>query len=168
MINIISIETAYADSRAENANHLISGILSYTTWDNNLEQINFCVIDGVPNFMSKTIFSPPSPYIKPANIKLIYRTSEELLKTTSPQSTCHVYYFVSTADQIQQQLINVSVSKILTLSENNKDCAIGSAFCIFKAGHQYKFKVNLDSIKRSHIRINPKVLLLVEQREDLR
>ncbi len=161
-LSFMFLQNTHASS---NANQMISGILSYITWDSHLNQINFCVVDGTPKFISKNIFSPPSPLIQPTNIKVFSYTFEQLIQT--PSTSCNVFYFVQTSDNQQQQIINSYPTKIVTISENNQDCSVGSSFCIYQSKNQYKFKVNLDALKKSQIRINSKVLLLSQQQEEL-
>ncbi|GAA5016140.1 hypothetical protein GCM10023206_27690 [Acinetobacter puyangensis] len=162
------IPLGYAQAHPVNANHLVSGILSYVTWSTNLNQINFCVIDGPANFISANIFDPTPQIIQPQNVKRFNYTAEQLLKpaASNPATHCQVYYFVQTSDTVQQQIINRNPLKILTLSENNPECSIGSAFCIYLSKRQFKFKVNLDSLKASQVRVNSKVLLLSQQQEE--
>ncbi|MCH4246467.1 MAG: YfiR family protein [Acinetobacter populi] len=158
----------HAQALPVNANHLVSGILSYVSWGTHLNQINFCVIDGPANFISSNIFSPTPQIIQPPNVKFFNYTTEQLLKpiASNPATYCQVFYFVQTSDTVQQQIINHNPIKILTISENNPECSVGSSFCIYMAKNQYKFKVNLDSLKASQVRVNSKVLLLSQQQEE--
>lgn len=153
----------------DTANPLVSGILSYVIWDQSLQNINFCIIDGEANFISKNIFSPPSQIIiQPPYIKVFNYYSDQFIKTTGSNTlpSCQVLYFVKTPDDIQQQIINLSPIKTLSISENNQDCVIGSSFCIYKQNKNYRFKVNLDSLKRSQVRVNSKVLFLSQLQEE--
>ena len=74
---------------------------------------------------------------------------------------CDAIYF---GDQTPQQQVDI-IEKlkgraVLTLAENNAECTLGAAFClIFQPDHTH-FSVNLDSLARSGVRVNPDVLLL--------
>lgn len=154
----------YSQAQAvpHNANHLISGIMSYTTWESSQDQINFCKIDGSPKFISANIFNPTSPLIQPSNVKILNLESNEL--TSDPPSInnyhCDVLYFVNTDDHLQQKIISQTTSRHLSISENNPECTIGSSFCLYYRNQRFSFQVNLNSLKRSKIRVNSKVLML--------
>lgn len=155
----------------QNANALVSGILSYTSWDSPLEQINFCIADGPAQFITPKIFTPPSPLIRPNNVKIFDIKMSEVLQ--NPLSLhnypCHVLYFVNTPDDLQQQFIQANLGRILTISENNTECIIGSAFCLYRGDNdRFNFKVNLTSLKKSNIRVNSKVLMLANTEGNFR
>lgn len=153
---------APAITAINNADHLVSGIMSYTTWEYDLNKINVCIIDGPANFISSHIFNPPSPLIQPNTIKLFKLNADEILeKPFSLQETnCQVLYFVKTSDVVQQKIINRSLSSVLTISENNPECTIGSAFCLHRTNQHFKFQVNLHSLRQSKVKVNSKVLML--------
>lgn len=154
--------TVSSHASPQNANALVSGILSYTSWDSSLEQINFCISDGPAQFITSNIFNPTSPLIRPNQVKILEIKINDIIQ--NPLSlhhyACHVLYFVNTPDHLQQQVMQANFGKILTISENNTECAIGSAFCLSKDDDKYSFKVNLTSLKKSNIRVNSKVLML--------
>ena len=80
---------------------------------------------------------------------------------------CDAVFFTQTPANTQQQLLNQSLNPaILSFSTNNSECEIGSSFCLFsaKSGHTL-FRVNLDSLARSKIHVDPRVLLLAKNPE---
>ena len=164
---ITSMVIVPSHAASQNANALVSGILSYTTWNPNIAQLNFCIIDGPAKFISSHIFNPPSPLIKPNDIKIEMLSSPEILTTPEIvyRNECNVLYFVDTVDQIQQRILNYKYDGILTISEQNPECAIGSTFCLYRHADKYSFKVNLVSLKKSNIRVNSKVLMLANAEE---
>jgi hypothetical protein len=44
------------------------------------------------------------------------------------------------------------------------ECAVGSAFCLQISNDQAGFKVNLDSLARSGVRVHPNVLQLARKK----
>ncbi|MCJ8146936.1 YfiR family protein [Acinetobacter sp. A3.8] len=144
----------------EHADSLINGILSYVRWNPSYTQLNFCMIDGQAKFISDHIFKSPSNLIRPANISIKHHQSSELLSNEATASRCQILYFVNTPDDVQQRLINGLKQHTLTISEKNEQCAIGSAVCLYRANQQYRFKINMDSLKQSEIQMDSKVLLL--------
>ena len=163
LLGYLTSVTAHATPQ-QNANSLIAGILSYTNWIPQPDHINFCIIDGPTRFINSQFFNPLSPLIRPNQVKVIELKSNEILQNpmTLHSTMCHVLYFVNTLDKVQQQIINHQVSPALSISEYNAECAIGSAFCLYRTTYRYDFKVNLSSLKKSNIRVNSKVLMLAD------
>jgi hypothetical protein len=143
-----------------NSNHNIYmmtlSILSYA----KLQQANpeLCIIDNseMSNQFIQTVQKQNIPLkvnsIKSKDIKL---------------SNCNILFFSKSQPNIEQQLIKeLSNKPILSFSSNNDDCEIGSVFCLYKnkTGNT-QFKVNLDSLAKSRIHIDPRVLLLAQNME---
>ena len=80
---------------------------------------------------------------------------------------CDAVLFSQSTPQLEQKLINKSLNqKILSFSRNNTDCEIGSVFCLYSSRNgNTLFKVNLDSLAKSRIHIDPRVLLLAKNSE---
>ena len=164
-ISMIAISSAQAaptsGTHDHTANALVSGIISYVYWDKTVDLIPFCSVDGPAEATDTTLFQPPSPLLKPYTIKTQTYTSQQLLKNPLLLKNCRVLYFAKTADDVQQQIIN-QTSQVLSISENNPNCTIGSSFCIYKDKNHYHFKVNLSALHRSKIQVNSKVLSLAQ------
>lgn len=80
---------------------------------------------------------------------------------------CNILFFSKSQPSTEQQLIKALSNKpVLSFSSNNDDCEIGSVFCLYtnKVGNT-QFKVNLDSLAKSRIHIDPRVLLLAQNME---
>lgn len=121
-------------------------ILSYAKWNTSSPEL--CVADN-PNY-AKT--NKPS-----FNVNAIHASD---LKSRH----CDAVFFSNTTAQAEQSLIDKSLnSAILSFSSNNSECEIGSVFCLStnKTGNTI-FKVNLDSLARSKIHVDPRVLLLAK------
>ena len=148
----------------QNANSLVSGILSYSNWNTQIEHLNFCIVDGPAKLITAQFFSVPSPLILPNHIKPIELKSSDIIQNplTLHHTSCNILYFVNSNDKIQQQIINHTNYPALSISEQNSDCAIGSAFCLYRTASRYNFKVNLTSLKKSNVRVNSKVLMLAD------
>ena len=144
----------------EHADALVSGIISYVRWQPNQQQLNFCMIDGQAKLISERIFNPPSKLIQPRTVQVQQFSSNELLQNEASAKHCHILYFVNSSDKLQQRMINASSKNSLTISEENEQCRIGSAVCLYRSNQQFKFKINMDSLKQSQIEIDSKVLFL--------
>jgi len=53
---------------------------------------------------------------------------------------------------------------VLSISEADDPCTVGSLFCLRVSDQQVAFDVNLDSVARSGVRIHPSVLQLSRRR----
>ncbi|MBC7750449.1 MAG: YfiR family protein [Candidatus Saccharibacteria bacterium] len=74
---------------------------------------------------------------------------------------CDVIYFGDISPAEQQKVIAARQNRsILTISESDSDCAMGSSFCLKTATSPITFLVNLDSLARSGVRVDPNVLML--------
>lgn len=143
-----------------NSNHNIYmmtlSILSYAKLGADVPEI--CVVDNVEvagNF---------SITVHKQNMK--YKVST-VTAATLPNNSCHVIFFSRTEPATEQKLIFQASSKnALTFSTSNNDCEIGSVFCLFttRTGNT-QFKVNLDSLAKTKIHIDPRVLLLAQNME---
>lgn len=77
---------------------------------------------------------------------------------------CDVIYLGEiTSAQRQNFMQRISGHSILSISENDIECSAGSAFCLQIDGDQASFKVNLDALARSGVRVHPNVLQLARK-----
>ena len=131
-------------------------ILSYAKFTNATP--SFCIVNNPSIANQFTIFAQQSKY----NLNIHSIKADELKSTY-----CDAVFFTQTPANTQQQLLNQSLNPaILSFSTNNSECEIGSSFCLFsaKSGHTL-FKINLDSLARSKIHVDPRVLLLAKNPE---
>ena len=92
----------------------------------------------------------------------IYSINTNELASTS----CQAIIFSSLTAQEEQHLLNTTVRyPALSISTNNLNCEIGSAFCLYKKNKHLSFKINLESLSQSKVHIDPRVLLLAKPSE---
>ncbi|WP_228203368.1 YfiR family protein [Acinetobacter sp. CFCC 10889] len=131
-------------------------ILSYVKWSNDSPTL--CVIDN-SNAVKQFNLS-----MKAQNSTLIVKSiSQDAMKTIE----CDAAFFSNTSALTEQKLINTSFKKnMLSFSTSNNDCEIGSSFCLQNAKNGNTiFKVNLDSLARTKVHVDPRVLLLAKNSE---
>lgn len=129
-------------------------ILSYAKWPNPVPEI--CVVNN-PSFAQQLINHLPAN----ASYKISNIQSQQIKNTN-----CTALFFSTLSDQEEQHLLNTAVTfPALSISTNNNNCEIGSAFCLYKKGSNYTFKVNMESLSQSKIHIDPRVLLLAKTAE---
>ncbi|WP_423772596.1 YfiR family protein [Acinetobacter gerneri] len=129
-------------------------ILSYVKW--NTTTPNLCVVDtaAVANQFQQVSKQLKYPYVI-SSIKLESFTS----------NNCSAIFFSHTPIATQQQFLNRY--SILSFSMNNKDCELGSAFCLVsKLNGDTSFKINLDALTRARVHVDPRVLLLAKNVEN--
>lgn len=76
------------------------------------------------------------------------------------RSNCQVVYFTHQAPKIQNDWINRYPASLLSISMSNPQCEIGSAVCLSQNAAKINVAFNLDTLSRSKVRIDPRVLKL--------
>lgn len=137
---------------------MVVGIISYARWPTNPAPIRLCVT--APAEYAEGLFDPvlltaPRP-IKTLRIEL-----------ADPQlgTSCDVVYLGEVNAEQKQDVINrITGHSILSISEKDMECAVGSAFCLQISNDQTGFKVNLDALARSGVHVHPNVLQLARKK----
>ena len=70
-------------------------------------------------------------------------------------------YYIDTQEE-QKIIHSQRQDPPLSFSSTNQACEIGSAFCLYTRNNSTAFKVNLDSLSQSKVRVDPRVLLLAK------
>ncbi|WP_409525627.1 YfiR family protein [Nitrincola sp. MINF-07-Sa-05] len=133
---------------------VVLGILGYTRWKSEPGPIDFCV-------------TAPTEYAD----TLLHANLEVLGQPLIPQRIewdaedialrCQVIYIGVMEETDYMSLSHrISGSPILTISEQDERCSVGSMFCLLVNNLEVRFLVNLDSIARSGVRVHPHVLKL--------
>lgn len=145
----------YANS-THNIYLMTLSILSYVKWSPATPTL--CVIEDAN--ATQQLNQSIRPQIDKVKIESINYNEIET-------NHCDAVLFSQSTPQLEQKLINKSLNrKILSFSRNNTDCEIGSVFCLYASRNgNTLFKVNLDSLAKSRIHIDPRVLLLAKNSE---
>ncbi len=156
----IGVLLSFSNFSLANSTHnfymMTLSILSYAKWDN--QSPTLCVVDN--NNAAKQFSLSIKAQNSPFSVKSI---SHDALKNIE----CDAVFFSNLSASIEQKLINSSLKpNILSFSTSNNDCEIGSSFCLqnTKNGNTI-FKVNLDSLARAKVHVDPRVLLLAKNSE---
>ncbi|MEE2002407.1 YfiR family protein [Alkalimonas sp. MEB108] len=141
---------------------LVLGIIRYSRWPEAPEQVDVCILGDV---QYADILMEATHYIGEVPVVSQVVTLEQAL---TDHKSCHVYYLGQTSSQVYQQLYQaVGTSAVITMEEENEYCSIGGMFCFNVENSKASFKINLDAISRSKVRIHPSVLRLGQYRSDL-
>lgn len=142
-----------AEQRLQHVSQVVTGIFSYARWPRPLSPVRLC-ITGPTEYADLLLHKPPASPIPLQSRRLLPESS--LL-----ESQCDAVYLGILPDQERTRLLARLVGKpILTISESSPNCNDGSLFCLNIFDEQASFKVNLDAVERSGIRIHPNVLRL--------
>lgn len=142
---------------AKSVRSIVSGIVSYTRWPALSGPPRLCIFassrfaDVLNDNSARSL-----PYLP-----VIIRTEQEALT-----ARCDGFYFGSESPAYQVELTNKYPSKaLLLIAEQNTECIIDSAFCLIINNDEVRFSVNLDSLSRSGVRVNPDVLMLARNQK---
>ncbi|MFB6327463.1 YfiR family protein [Pantoea deleyi] len=143
---------ARAGLKDDQANRIVSGIISFTHWNGLTHPPELCVFPS-----ARHLSLPENSRSAPAGFTTVYLAAAGDVA----RHRCDALYFGDETPQQQVDLIAQLTGRgVLTLAENNAECTLGAAFClIFQPDHTH-FAVNLDSLARSGVRVSPDVLLL--------
>lgn len=140
----------------QNIYSMTISILSYVKWSH--PKPNFCIVDN--NNITDELSQAAA--LKQTNLNVINVSSSNIV-----DKKCESIFLSNKDPATEQKIINsLKVPPALSFSTNNSDCEIGSVFCLYssKSGKSL-FKVNLDSLAKTKIHIDPRVLLLAQQAE---
>ncbi|QPR27293.1 YfiR family protein [Edwardsiella hoshinae] len=141
--------------RERDVARIVTGMISFTRWRTASPPIRLCIIPPT-RFARQLLSMPATPQL---SVREVDFTPQAIL-----QQCDAVYYGDVTPDQ-QQSVVGLLQGKsLLTIAENNRECSKGSAFCLQLGKQSINFKLNLDTLARSNIQVNPNVLLLAEKK----
>lgn len=136
------------------------GILGYTRWPEKPSPVQLCLA-------GETVHA--AALLEGAELsggrKLLVRRID--VDAPQPLLACHALYTgrLQTGQWAQLMAAWPSGQPLLTLSENAADCAAGGMFCLSITPKAVSFELNLDSMARSGVRVNPRVLGLARHTE---
>lgn len=134
---------------------VVLSIISYTQWPVSLPQLQLCVL-AKPLYAGELLSGVSTSDGK----KIVART----MTINDPHlgRDCNVVYLGAVTEAQRLEIFErLSGHPVLSISDANATCAVGSMFCLYvdDAG-KVRFKINLDSVARSGVRVDPHVLLL--------
>lgn len=142
-------------SRTQAVTNVVLGIVSYTQWPVRLSRLQLCVL-AQPLYAGELLHGERMSGDK----KIVARSMA--IDDPDLGRDCNVVYLGAiTAAQRLDIFERLSGHHVLSISEADPTCAAGSMFCLYvEEPDKVRFKINLDSVARSGLRIDPHVLLL--------
>jgi hypothetical protein len=131
----------------------VTGIISYARWPADPQPIRICVV-AKPLYAQGLLAGDLNP-----GRRIV--TQEMGIDDPSMPSACNVLY-LGALDEKQRLALITSLAghPVLTISENGLSCNAGSMFCLRFERNRVGLQMNLDSIARSGVHVDPHVLLL--------
>ncbi len=145
-----AIEQAIAVSRT------VGGIISYTRWPVNPQQLRLC-ISGVTQVA-----------LRAAEIGHGASRPVALRKIAAGSATndCDILYLGTMAPERQRQMISsVHGRPVLSIAESDPQCRGGTMFCLRVRTNALSFQLNIDAISRGTVRVDPRVLRITSANE---
>lgn len=138
-----------ADGKARAINRMLGGIISYARWPGTQPTAtrSMCVI-GVPRLTSRIAPAGPAVTVRRATVAGV--TSD---------GGCDIIFIGQMPVADRQRLIAwVRGRPVLTITDDDHACVYGAMFCLDSKRAGLSFSVNLDSVARGPLRIDPRVL----------
>lgn len=144
--------------QTEAVDEVVLGILSYVRWPHEPAVLNLCVV-GPTEYADSLLRG-----MVQANGRHVH-VQRRAASDTQLGSECHAIYLGALSEAERQQVFQMlSGHPVLSISERDSTCSIGSQFCLDIRQQRIAFAVNLDSIARSGVRVHPSVLKLAKRK----
>lgn len=143
-----------ADHRAGSVTQVVLGILSYARWPVEPAQLRLCVV-GPTEYTDDLVKGTTQETGRPVTVQRL------LADNPSIAGECDAVYIGKlTSEERNRLFASLTGRPVLSISESDDQCTVGSLFCLRVSDQQVSFEVNLDSVARSGVRIHPSVLQL--------
>lgn len=146
--------SSMADQRAESVTQVVLGILSYARWPVEPAQLRLCIV-GPTEYTDDLVKGTTQATGRPVTVQRL------LADNSSIAGECNAVYIGKLTNEERSRLFaSLTGLPVLSISESDDQCTVGSLFCLRVTDDQVSFEVNLDSVARSGVRIHPSVLQL--------
>jgi hypothetical protein len=146
--------TGMAEQRAKSVTQVVLGILSYARWPVEPAQLRLCIV-GPTEYTDDLVKGTTQATGRPVVVRRLLADNSAIV------SECNAVYIGKlTADERSRLFAALIGHPVLSISEADDQCTVGSLFCLRVGDEQVSFEVNLDSVARSGVRIHPSVLQL--------
>jgi hypothetical protein len=146
--------TGMAEQRAKSVTQVVLGILSYARWPVEPAQLRLCIV-GPTEYTDDLVKGTTQATGRPVVVRRLLADNPAIV------SECNAVYIGKlTADERSRLFAALIGHPVLSISEADDQCTVGSLFCLRVGDEQVSFEVNLDSVARSGVRIHPSVLQL--------
>ncbi|WP_159166209.1 MULTISPECIES: YfiR family protein [Aeromonas] len=149
-----------AELRSEQVRQTVLDILSYTRWPTEPEALRLCI--AAPTEYATALFAiKQQANGRPVSVRR-YDVEDEMLGRQ-----CDVLYLGVLAPERRLPLFQrLRGHAILSISEQSAECTADAVFCLLIGSERIRFRVNLDALARSGVRVHPAVLKLARADEE--
>lgn len=138
------------DPYAEPVRNMVAGIVGYSRWPEDLRTVRLCVVgptDHTDRLDTRSLAR--GRLLRPAQVAA----------ADASAANCDAVY-LGRLSLVEQRRIADSLqgAAVLTIAENDPGCRSRAMFCLLFEADGLSFRVNLDAVSRSQIRIDPRVL----------
>lgn len=149
--------TVTAGTREANVRQVVLGIISFTRWPATPPKVRLCVA-GNTDYARDLLTGPLPSAGVPVEAQRV-QVGDPALATS-----CDALYLGAVSDGERRQLLNhIAGRPMLTISERNDSCTLGTMFCLNVDADRVTFDINLDTVARSGVRVHPNVLKLARK-----
>lgn len=140
----------------------VNGILSYSRWPPGEVTSNTLRLCIIPPVKYAAQLTPDGSAFSGRSLNVMtYPFDSPMLATQ-----CDAIYSGYTTPEQQADLHQrLDGHAVLTIGEQDDACALLNAFCLVITAQHTGFKLNLDTLSRSGVRVNPAVLQLAREKE---
>lgn len=140
------------DGAAIATNRLVVGILSYTEWPTRRDPVRLCMT-GVSHRAQRIGTEPLTDGRRVSVMRLA--------PSAVSAAQCDAIFMGQIAAPDRAQLINrLGNAAIVTITDADPACEYGAMFCLRTTPEGMTFDLNIGSVARSRVRIDPRVLAL--------
>lgn len=144
------------NARAEATAHVVASILTYSRWPSPPIPVRLCVIgpaEHADNFAG--LILPQG--IGPRGTRV--ERYDLAPGASSMATTCDAVY-IGRLPLPAMRVVTAAArgQAIVTIAESDPDCRSEAMFCLIHAPDALSFRINLDAVSRSTVRIDPRVL----------
>lgn len=148
------VPVGMADQRARSVTQVVLGILSYARWPVEPAQLRLCLV-GPTEYTDDLVKGTTQATGRPITVQRLLADNPSIV------SECDAVYIGKlTGEERSRLFASLTGRPVLSISESDDPCTVGSLFCLRVGDEQVSFEVNLDSVARSGVRIHPSVLQL--------
>lgn len=143
---------AESESLGPGVARVVQSLIDYTRWPDPRDPVRLCTVGPA---MHATWLDG----LKLANGRTAERRS--IAPGGASRASCDVVYIGALPAVDQRELTSrLAGSEIMTIAEADPLCRSQAMFCLIEAGNVVNFRLNVEAVARSGLRVDPRVLRL--------
>nr|WP_294847524.1 YfiR family protein [uncultured Sphingomonas sp.] len=149
LIGISAAASAVEPASDRSVAAMVGGIISYSEWPQTQSPLKVCVAGAADH----------AEQIGRGQAGTNQRLSVARIDDSAPIISCNVLYLGDLPKPKRDRLLaSARARPVLTIIEDDPLCRSGAMFCLLTGQIPPTFRLNLDSVARSQVKIDPRVL----------